>query len=873
MRLVTFFVLCFSCLHAQEAGEEEALSLRRIADFWQEGEYQIAKSQMEEFLASFSESPYSDTLRVALGDLYMREKNHTKALEYYTTVQTPDLFKRVFLSRMHCLYHMQWYATLADECEAFLKQGSESDSADTLQATYLLAISLYQQCLNTTQDPAALNALALRARPYFENLSTTNLSGEVAQAFAHLCCILKDYHHASKIYLDLSHQNPNAEEFLFQAALLQSKYDKNLAIETFNQIRSRNGALSKEAAYNQLVLFFDQGRFDEITRTKDEIFADVPADRLGIAHLFIGKSYLALKNFTDAATELNAFLDAASPSDSIRPALLHLTEAAYQAGDLKLLDQSVSRLQTLDPNDAELPKVLFSRAQLLKKEQKISEAKEQLASLLAKYPQFSDRPQALFELAHLQCSDKEWAPCREQARSFIKEFPNHELAPFAWRYVAAASSELATADPQSRQQLASDLEDLLKAGSFSPSEQADWTFILAKTRYELKAYEQAAQILQPLLSSDAPFAERANAELLIGLCHRDGKNDPMQFIQWAEQALLHKETLLPIEQVHVALFNAYLAKESIEQAAQHLYKAFELHAPIQLSNLLWLADYTYSRFEKDPAYAPAAAKLLSHFLERTDLNPNSLQAETIYLEPLFLKLAKLYSQIQKESDAIALLENLCTQYNNSPKLEWVCEKEVRLQLGEAYGRQGNSEQALQQFEKIVVASPTKRSRIAASATLQAVRIKLANSVPADLPKIAAQLKDLIIQKTLENEPLHLEAALDYIDLQTRSETPEKKLSLLVKTKYDLESQDDLLAKDYHAARSRLAEKNRIYLTYIQYLEAEIAMAEAVLSSNPARQKELQAKGKEILLQIAKEPLQTPLLDRIQRRLQSMNQNE
>src|SRR3989338_1376902 len=88
MRALWLLVLITPFLHSVET-EEEGLFLRRIADFWQEGEYQIAKSQMEEFIVEYPESPFSDALCAALGDLFLREKNFSTALNYYPPGATP----------------------------------------------------------------------------------------------------------------------------------------------------------------------------------------------------------------------------------------------------------------------------------------------------------------------------------------------------------------------------------------------------------------------------------------------------------------------------------------------------------------------------------------------------------------------------------------------------------------------------------------------------------------------------------------------------------------------------------------------------------------------------------------------------------------
>src|SRR3990167_6977509 len=80
----------------QAENQEEALFLRRIADFWQEGEYQLAKIQMEEFITEYPKSSFFEPLCVALGDLSLREKNFSVALNYYSKVKSPEYFEKIF---------------------------------------------------------------------------------------------------------------------------------------------------------------------------------------------------------------------------------------------------------------------------------------------------------------------------------------------------------------------------------------------------------------------------------------------------------------------------------------------------------------------------------------------------------------------------------------------------------------------------------------------------------------------------------------------------------------------------------------------------------------------------------------------------------
>lgn len=816
----------------QAENEEEALFLRRIADFWQEGEYQIAKSQMEEFIIQYPESPFSDALCGALGDLSLREKNFSSALNHYSQIHSSEFSDRVFLSRMQCLYEMQWYASLAEECETYLEKKPD------LHATYFLAIALYHQCLNASKDPEMLLQLAERAKPYFETLSQSELSGEVAQGFAHLCCILKDYPKAAELYLGLAEKDPAIrEEMLFQAGLIQSEFNKELAIQTFDTIAQLGQKRGKEAAYNRLVLSFDTGRHEQLTQVQLD---SLPQDRVEMAHLFVGRSLLNLKKYPEAIAELKIYLQNAPVSETLHAALLSLLDASYQCADLASLDQAIAKFSELYPEDAELPKAYFSRAQILKRAQNIPEAQKQIEQLLAQFPDFQQKEQAIFELAHLDYQTRSWESCYHRAHAFVAQFPEHELAPFAWRYFISSSAEIASEKPELRERLLADLTTFLSL-PLAEAEKAEWQFLLAKTQFELNRYEEALHSLQ---NQQTP-----NALLLRALVYKDGFSDLHQFCELAEQALSSGATLVDQAQLHVSLFNAYLQIPLIEKGAEHLYAAFEAKADIKTENLLWLADVYFTRLlDEDGNFALAnrTAALLEKIQCKAALHSNFNTAACP--EPVVCKLAKVYSILGRLDEEITLLEKL-----ESPS------PEAQLLLAEGYVKKGIAAKASLIFDAIVKESSTVRSPISASAALQGARLKLAAEKP-DLAQIATQLKNLVVQKTFMNEPIHLEAALDYVEIVTKSD-PSRRAMLLQKTKSDFEGQGDLLSKDYHEARSRCPSKDKIYQGYMRLIDAEILAAEAQVSPDPQEQKDLQAKAKDLLLQIVQEPTTRALHER------------
>lgn len=817
MRISWVLLLVSSLLCAAES-DEEALSLRRIAEFWQEGELQIAKNQMEEFIAQFPTSSYNDAICAALGDLSVKEKNFSHALNCYAQIQSPEFKEKVFLSRMQCLYEMQWYATLGEECETYLQTKKD------FHVTYYLAIALYHQCLNVLKDPETLQLLAEKAKPHFEILAESDLSDEVAQAFAHICWVLKDFPKASQIYLDLARTDPDVqEEMLFQAALIQSEYNKELALQTFDRIYHMGQSKSKEAAYNKLVLAFDLGKFEEMSQIP---LTELPSDRVGLAHLFLGRSLLDRKEIEPAVAELKLFIQEAPVSPTLRAALISLLDASYQCNDLDSLDLAIAKLSTLYPDDLELPKAYFSRAQVLKKLDLVAEASEQLEKLLATFPQFQQRPQALFELMHLDYQNKKWERCKQRAYLFLDQFPDHELAFFAWRYFITSSAEYSHSNAVLKEELIYDLSRFLTQ-PIAQADREEWEFLLAKTYFELERYPEAIEQLQAHSS--------ANSTLLLALCYRNGSHDLPQFCNLAERAISLGTNLMEIGALHTSLFNAYLELDQIEKAAEHLFAAFVLGAEIKKENLLWLAETYFNQLQNDEANTLLATRACRVF-----------EALAYKDEPLLCRQAKIYSSLGRIDEEISLLQTIETPSN-----------QAQLLLAESYAKKGLLEEAASLFDSIVSNSATVRDPISASACLQTNRIKLKSSHP-NLTKIAADLKTLVIQKTLLNEPIHLEAALDYVDLQAGSDI-NKRLTLLKKTKEEFERTDDLLSQDYHRAREQTPAKNNLYLSYMRLIDAQILATQSQL--DPANQINLSDRSKDLLVQLANESTVLSLRER------------
>ncbi len=99
------------------------------------------------------------------------------------------------------------------------------------------------------------------------------------------------------------------------------------------------------------------------------------------------------------------------------------------------------------------------------------------------------------------------------------------------------------------------------------------------------------------------------------------------------------------------------------------------------------------------------------------------------------------------------------------------------------------------------------------------------------------------------EPTYLEAALDYIELQGQNE-PVKKRALLEKTKRDFLERTDLLSNDYHEARLKYPQKNKVFEGYMKLIDAEIWVSEGKIEE-----------AKRTLELLIDEPCEPSLLER------------
>src|SRR5690349_17334484 len=106
LRHPTFLALCSLsslCGLPIEAGDsvQEKIALRRIAEYWEEGEEATATAQIRAFLHKYPESAERDQLYAMLGDVLFKKSQFAEALNAYNAIEGEEFQKKTNWHRIH----------------------------------------------------------------------------------------------------------------------------------------------------------------------------------------------------------------------------------------------------------------------------------------------------------------------------------------------------------------------------------------------------------------------------------------------------------------------------------------------------------------------------------------------------------------------------------------------------------------------------------------------------------------------------------------------------------------------------------------------------------------------------------------------------
>lgn len=852
-----------------QQNEEEALFLRRIIDFWDEGQRLVVKQELEKYLQENTSSNFTDYLNALLGDIYLCEDNLASAVEKYANISNLDIKEKILPNYIQSLYHLKRFGSVCQECIANEEIIKACDKDTYHRFCFILGDSYYNQALDAT-DEEMKKAFANNAKAYFAKLIDQPFEKDVLEQLANVEAILQEYEIAAGIYVKLSDKNPSRrEEFLFHAANMQLAYDKNMALQTFTQISHIGKEKKLEAAFNRLLILIDQEKWSEIVLAKDQFSELLKGDQKLLFTFYLAKSYYVLQNFSKAADVALSYLDKATEFTGYTKAILQMmTSLGEKMENQPLFDKAIVKFEEFAPNDIDLAKIYLARAVYFKKKGDYQKAKLDFASIEKKFIDFEDESY-LVESAHFYYQMKDYLRSRLRFKSYIGKTQNKELLPVCLNYFINSSIKITESIPDDKKEAAKsvllkDLEEYLTNEAILPTNDViERTVLLGQLKYELSDPEDALKTLMALYDKYEIVHHRPEVTLLIADSYKK-IDENLLFCFYGEKTIENDlDHSLDLTNLRLGLFNEYISRyssakkmEFLDKAAENLYMAlsfnpslFDGKTGVKTENILWLASHYYNKVEEymkvDWRRSLSDDKEINICATRAILSleqlinsscPNfEISKENLFLEQEVLRLADLYGYKKDYSAKKEVLENLVKNYRNDDFFQ--NKDKAYFNLALTYQILGDTIQAKNFFSKVIALNSKNYFNVASN--LNFARLELSSidepNFKLDNPKVVEELsclKNIKLQKNLQNEPLHLEAALDYVDVQSKIENSlDSKIALLLKIKQDFTQGGDIISLDYQNSMKLYPDKVKIVDAYLTLVDAKILLLNAEKEHN------------------------------------------
>jgi len=797
---------------------KEAITLRRVIEFWKDGDYEIAKKQIHQFLEHFPNSEAKDHLCLMLGDLYFQEKNYQKAYSTYERICSEELADQSLFSRLYSLSQLQDYRGVIELSDLYFKK--DRDQQEQLQVHYLTADALVRVAI--TSDVESKKQWTEKASFHAKYLEKTSYADDFHFAFAELQKMVQNYPLAIQTYFLLADKHPEKkEELLFEAGTTQLFIDKPAALKTFKTIISLKGKSAQAAVFNYLSLLLEAEKYEEFLQAYQEYQDQIPETKSALIQFYIGKSYFALNQFDEAKKPLLKFMQEISDKErELKPTLIYLTHCAQATSDLPLLSHVITQMKNFFPTDLDLAKSLLIRAKLSIDAKECEAACRDIEEILNTFPTFGNQESLLYTSAFLLFQEQKWRESQALFVNFLEKYPESSKINFVYKHLINSAIKL------ENKELAISYLSLLLDHQVKQEEKQETQFLLIKMLYETYQYEKALCQLDKYINEFAGAANLYEAHLLSANCHYSLQSRPEFFIFHAEKILSLKPDLLQKNLLHLHLFNAYTLLGNCEnQAADHLYTALlNGNMTIKWENQLWLTHFYLAKSIDNQENYERTKYLVNKALSST--------CDPLSLETLLLQYADLLTCKGITEEKIDILTALVKRQTTEKFIDWQYERRTLLELAKAYEKTQEIKKALTIYNDLIDSSTYSPSYTGMAALLHRSRI-LISELPLQervrdnvaFLNILNDLKELQIRKNIQSEPIHLEAALDYAlwrsGILLDPEQKERYAFLLNRIKEDFTSEEDIISKVYLATRHQFQEKEELFQTYISYLNAQI----------------------------------------------------
>jgi len=869
------FLIGIFVFHSAFAASDEEQVLSRITALWKDKQTHLVKAQAKSFFENYPESKQKHLVQIACAYAEREEGNFKLAKEILQSIEPSYQNEEISFLLIDCLYQLKNYSEAATACRTIL----EKNPADKQTLYAYLGLSLLQKSKeekavngdleNTCELKAALDAL--------EKSSSSSFKSAIGRSKVEILRLLKEHKKASILAEELSvHDRENSESLLFIAALEAVHFDANKSLALFEKIAQSGSALAGSAAHNWMIGLIKEKRFKDFIENRAAIKKHLNKKQEPLFHFYLAEASFHTQDFSKAQRLLQEVPDTLEGSQKKR-ALILTAFCADKTNNAPLLKKTALKLINAYPEDKQTLDVLMLYARQCQKEGLFEEAKKALATALKQNISLEKRqPFELFSL----CLDYQTGGFEQVLNRGLMLFESQLNTPQDSKafleLMAAAALKLRT--PLALKTLNALLDKAYNSSVIIPT---SFSLGYAELLVENKAYENARAFLEKEIDDLVKLPINASNQVsksqvlsdLSELYEALGKTYSLEYeaqkrSHFLELALKNnpyenQEKKLPI---FLDLFNAYRklyvlgealdpshekkGELPLDLAANALFSAFQI-APqtLSLQNKQWLAELYFEQVEnasnshfKAPLVEPAFTRSCALYkaLTQDESHPNDLRAQNL------MRLAKLimlndsrssYSSIQfvqrgsqtpNFTEALSLLKKALELIEKSSEEKApLIQGRILVDMGRCFEKDKSYAEAKKCYEQVI--SIMKLSQAADEARLQLCRLKLREGTE-HLNDVIATLKDLQLKKSLDHEPIFLEAAIDYIDASCLGLEPsirdEKRLFLLERMEEDFWNTTGALAEHYHKRRKQAPNQDKIFLAYMQYVELQLQFLKA-----------------------------------------------
>lgn len=821
---------------------QESFFLHRMSEFWKDKDFSLIKKQTEEFLQNNPYSSIRHHLYAILGDLYYEEENFKKAIEYYSSINDRALKEQTALRYCQCLYLLKHYSGIISLIHQIYPEGLEGYK-DQYEIILIHSLSLYKEIENL-EDNDQKQERAEQAKNLFSSLLTTSFRDKALIYLSEIHQFLGENTQAYSLLILLADEYPEKkEEILFKAAALQAKINLEEALQIYQQIVNLGKSKASEAAFYECLLLFQGNRIEELISRFPVLEKRLPIEKKHELYFFLGYRYFKNQQYLNAIDPLKKFLSQEKDNSSYKNiALVALLSCAEEIKNEELFDTLFEELIISYPNDANTITLLLIHAQNFLKAGEDKKAENTLSRLLLFSSDFPEKENTLYVYANLLKKNEQWERSRIVFLSLLSQFPKTQYPSIPTSIIQCAIQEVNQTNSQEVSEKKEQLIQLLEQFStISYSQGLDienndfYLLLLSQLLAERQEYQKAQPYIEAF-SKNYPHHRLKSEGSFIQFQIYQGANAPIQcMLESASEALCWNQAPPQSTILRLYLFNAYLDLKDEAKAADFLYQIDqEGYFQVQKNNQLWLAQYYYDQIKQgNLAYENRVQTLFHKILQLNDsyilkLNPRDNKIEEIVLK---------YSQLLSLDPKKELLSSLVEFYYSEEEYPWVYKEKALFELGKTHASLKEVSQALILFDNLI---SLKDPYYAQAALLEKCRLQFSQCSSDDMNEnnsmiqnILTDLKDLQIHKQLSFEPLYLEAALDYVDMRTfimPQETQlETKLFFLKRVQEEFNNTENPIQLAYHESRLINIEKDKVFQTYMKFIEAEIWMLQSEIA--------------------------------------------